>query len=177
MSFAIVVAADAKLGIGKAGDLPWKLPGDMAYFKTLTKQTSDPSKHNIVIMGRKTWDSIPARFRPLAGRKNIVTSRNRSLVLPEGVRAASSLDEALTQAAVDPASTEQIFVIGGGQIYAGALAHPQCTKIYLTRVHASFACDTFLPAFEETFVLESSSEPQEDRNIRYVFEVHRRATP
>lgn len=59
-----------------AGGLPWKIPADLAYFKELTVRTSDPAKQNAVIMGRKTWESIPQKFRPLAGRLNIVLSRS-----------------------------------------------------------------------------------------------------
>ena len=65
-SFEIVVAATASnFGIGKLGGLPWKLPGDMAFFKTLTTTTIDNKKQNAVIMGRKTWESLPEKFRPL----------------------------------------------------------------------------------------------------------------
>ncbi len=64
------------LGIGKDGTMPWNLPGDMAYFKALTTQTRDSNKQNAVIMGRRTWDSIPAKFRPLSNRINIVLSRS-----------------------------------------------------------------------------------------------------
>lgn len=76
LTLHIVVAATKKLGIGKGGGMPWKLPGDMAYFKDLTTRTADSSKQNAVVMGRKTWESIPPKFRPLPGRVNVVLSRS-----------------------------------------------------------------------------------------------------
>lgn len=61
--------------LNAGGTLPWQLPGDMAYFKELTSRTADPAKQNAVVMGRKTWESIPAKFRPLRGRLNVVLTR------------------------------------------------------------------------------------------------------
>lgn len=75
MTFQLVVAATRKLGIGKNGSMPWKLPGDMAYFKEITSKTADSAKQNAVVMGRKTWESIPPKFRPLPGRINVVLTR------------------------------------------------------------------------------------------------------
>jgi hypothetical protein len=82
-----IVACTRDGGIGKEGTLPWKLPGDMAYFKRVTLDTEDvPGARNAVIMGRKTWESIPNSFRPLPGRLNVVLSRNpKSINLPDGV--------------------------------------------------------------------------------------------
>lgn len=77
-TFQLVVAATRKLGIGKGGTMPWRLPSDMAYFKALTSATADPSKANAVVMGRKTWESIPPKFRPLRGRVNVVLTRGGS---------------------------------------------------------------------------------------------------
>ena len=74
-NFQLVVACTRQWGIGKAGTMPWKLKLDVAYFKALTTRTADPQKQNAVIMGRKTWESIPTKFRPLAGRINVVLSR------------------------------------------------------------------------------------------------------
>lgn len=91
-SFAVVVATCKQTrGIGQAGALPWRLRADMAYFKQLTRSTRDPTKRNAVIMGRKTWQSIPIKFRPLDDRVNVVLSRTAdtdSLELPKGVLCA-----------------------------------------------------------------------------------------
>lgn len=174
MTFRIVVAADEEGGIGKAGDLPWKLPGDMAFFKRLTSDTEDPSKRHAVIMGRKTWDSIPPRFRPLRHRLNTVLSRSTALSLPEHVLLARDLDDALAQVAAQDESIESVFVIGGGQIYSHALDHQACETVHLTRVEGCFECDTFLPPLGERFVCESSSPRQEDHNMGYVFETWKR---
>ncbi len=78
--FHVVVAATKDMGIGKDGGLPWRLPGEMAYFKQLTASVGDPTSEarNAVIMGRKTWESLPGKFRPLPGRVNVVLSRSAS---------------------------------------------------------------------------------------------------
>ena len=90
-----VVAASEQLGIGSGGQLPWRLPGDMAAFKRITTTTMTPGRENAVVMGRKTWESIPARFRPLPGRVNIVLSRHPAAlcVLGEAGREARGQGE------------------------------------------------------------------------------------
>lgn len=76
LDFQIVVAATKARGIGRDGSMPWRLPTDMAYFKRLTSEREDDAqRQNAVVMGRKTWDSIPAKFRPLRDRLNVVISR------------------------------------------------------------------------------------------------------
>jgi dihydrofolate reductase len=140
LTYQLVVAATRKLGIGKAGTMPWRLPRDLAYFKELTSKTVDPTKQNVVIMGRKTWESIPPKFRPLPGRINVVLTRARASdenngrigngpeldvhsQEVEGVHYSSSLKavmELLGQPEMQ-GSIEQVFVIGGGQVYRWAL--------------------------------------------------------
>jgi dihydrofolate reductase len=123
----IVVATDARGGIGIANTIPWRLPEDMAHFKRVT--TGHP-----IIMGRKTFDSIG---KPLPGRRNIVITRNLEWQ-HEGVEAVTSLEQALALVGDEPAS-----IIGGAQIYAQAL--PFADRITLTEIAATFECDAFFP--------------------------------
>jgi len=110
--FIVIVAATAgSLGIGRQGKLPWHIPLDMEHFRVLTTTTSSkPASINAVIMGRKTWQSLPSRFRPLKNRLNVVLSRNPSireeLSIPPTVRVASGLQEALK-------SLSQVWCDGG----------------------------------------------------------------
>lgn len=142
-SFSVVVAiCKHSHGIGHGGQLPWRLRSDMAFFKQLTRSTRDPLKRNAVIMGRKTWESIPPKFRPLDDRVNIVLSRNPSaksgLDLPPSVLVAESLEGALGllgEGSEAGKGVESIFVIGGGAVYAEAVAlRDVCAKIYTTQV-------------------------------------------
>jgi dihydrofolate reductase/thymidylate synthase len=119
-SYQVVVAATCDLGIGKDGVLPWKLPGDLKFFKELTHATSDPAKKNAVIMGRKTWESIPVKLRPLPGRLNVILTRSGSFdfATVENVVICGSMKSALELLASTPycLSIEKVFVIGGGQV-------------------------------------------------------------
>ncbi len=144
-SFSIIVAVDSKFGIGKNGLLPWHLPSDLKYFKKITTQENAAGKINAVIMGRKTWESIPAQFRPLPQRLNIVISRQTNLSLPLDVVHATSLEDALDSLGKKKDTVGEIFVIGGAQIFKEAVLHPSCRKIFLTRVQGDFFCDTFFP--------------------------------
>ncbi|KAL1897708.1 hypothetical protein Sste5346_004016 [Sporothrix stenoceras] len=161
LELTLVVAATARdMGIGANGGLPWTgLRKEMAYFARVTKR----GEGNAVIMGRKTWDSIPPKFRPLRGRLNVVISRSFAPGLPKdpvgGPDAApveaSSLEAALeylrsrtaaAEATEAAASTpNRVFVIGGAQIYAAALGLAEARRVLLTRVQSDFACDTFFP--------------------------------
>jgi dihydrofolate reductase/thymidylate synthase len=172
IAFDIVVAIDASRGIGRGGKLPWDLSGDMRHFREITRRTKDPSKRNAVIMGRKTWDSVPVKFRPLAGRLNVVITRNADLQLPEGVIKASGLDDALTKLRQNKwkETIEKIFVIGGEQIFRAAIDHPACRRIHLTHIEQKFDCDTFFPEFRNRFSTEHSRSPRQQEGLySYVF--------
>lgn len=171
LTFSIIVAMDEERGIGRDGRIPWHLKGDMRHFKEVTTATRKPGRENIVIMGRKTWDSLPERFRPLPGRINVVITRDKNLPLPAGVFRADSLDDALDLCRYDavPDAFEAIYVIGGGQIYQQAIRHPLCQGIYATHIHGVFRCDTFFPAFDRGFQEKSLSPIFSEGPVSYRF--------
>jgi dihydrofolate reductase/thymidylate synthase len=119
-NYQVVVAATRDMGIGKDGVLPWKLLGDLKFFKELTVTTADPVKKNAVIMGRKTWESLPLKARPLPGRLNIILTRSGSFEFAtvENVVICGSMNSALELLSSTPycLSIEKVFVIGGGQV-------------------------------------------------------------
>ena len=161
------MAFDSNYGIGKDGRLPWNLPSDLKHFKQVTLAVNDPSKKNAVLMGRKTWDSLPEKFRPLPGRLNMVLSRQGLTNLPHGVLNAQHLDDALKQISIP--GIENIFVIGGAQIYSAALHHLYCEKLYVTHVQGEHGCDTFFPPISRQFIPISSSEPALENGLTYQF--------
>ncbi|XP_064645317.1 dihydrofolate reductase-like [Lineus longissimus] len=173
----LVVARCPSGGIGINGNLPWKLKGDMAFFKRITMETKDANKQNVVIMGRRTWDSIPAKFRPLPNRINVVLSKTLKEA-PAGASLASSLDAALDLLAKPPLAekVEGVFIIGGHSVYKEALESTDCHRVYLTEVLKEFECDTFLPEIDvEKFQLVSDptvpSGVQTENEIDYRFDV------
>lgn len=171
-AFDAIAAMDEERGIGIDDRLPWRLPGDMDYYKRVTR-TAPAGLCNAVVMGRKTYESIPAKFRPLPGRLNVVLTRNPDYGLPEDVLRASSLDHALAQLDAR-ADVYRTFVAGGADVYAQALEHPGCGRLYLTRIHARFACDAFFPPFEHAYRLIERDGPHREGALTYTFEVHDR---
>jgi len=134
----MVVAAAQNGVIGLNGDMPWRrqVPEDMKMFVKLTMG-------HPVIMGRKTWESIPPKYRPLEGRTNIVLTRTSGYT-SEGAVVAGSLREAV-DIALKAEGGGFIFIIGGQGVYQSALDTGLVNKIYITRIHREFQGDTFLP--------------------------------
>ena len=171
--FDIVVAMDLDRGIGKEGKLPWHLPGDLKHFKEITTTTPDKTKKNVVIMGRKTWESIPEKFRPLPERINCILSRNNDYPRLENVLYGESLDQALSKIS-GPSLNQDIsavFVIGGGQVYEEAIKNEHCRRIYLTQVLAKFNCDTFFPDYQRAFRQVSASAHLQESSVEYYFSI------
>jgi len=127
----MIFARAANGVIGRDNTIPWRLPEDMAHFKRLT--TGWP-----VIMGRKTWDSLPPKFRPLPGRANIVITRQQGWK-EAGAETAASLADALALCA----ASEEAWVIGGAQIYAQAM--PLAERIEVTEIAEDIEGDAFAP--------------------------------
>jgi len=153
VAITIIVAKSNNGIIGKDGDLPWRLPEDLKRFKRLTTG-------NIVVMGRKTYDSIG---RPLPNRKNIVISRNTSLKI-EGVEVEQDLIDVLKRN-----QEENVYVIGGGQIYADSL--PFTEKLEITEVDVELIGDTSFPEIDSSHWKEIFREKRVDSesNLTYSF--------
>ncbi|KAF1745284.1 hypothetical protein MXB_2619 [Myxobolus squamalis] len=151
MKIACILARDTKGGIGKNGFLPWKIKEDMKYFCRITSNVSKEDKGliNGVIMGRKTWESIPEKFRPLSNRINVICSS----IMKSGADYSvfTSLSEAINNLESNPI-IENIFIIGGSMLYRvilikminkEAFNHPKCEHLYITEIEQDFKCDTF----------------------------------
>ena len=133
-----LIFARARNGvIGHNNTLPWHLPEDLVHFKATT--LGQP-----VIMGRKTWDSLPVKFRPLPGRMNIVVTRQTDWQA-EGAEVAHSIEEALQQCPADA----QVWVIGGAEVYAQAMPLAKCAVV--TEIDADFEGDAFAPTFDNSW--------------------------
>ncbi len=132
MHIHLIFARAANGIIGKDGVMPWHLPEDLAHFKELTQGRP-------VIMGRKTWDSLPERFRPLPDRQNIVVTR-QEVWQDEGAKPATSLEDALEIASQ---SADTVWIMGGAQIYA--LALPLAHRVEVTEIHRNFEGDVHAP--------------------------------
>ncbi|KAF9620068.1 hypothetical protein IFM89_010718 [Coptis chinensis] len=173
-TYQVIVAATPSMGIGKDGKLPWRLPSDLNFFKEVTMTTSELGKTNAVIMGRKTWESIPQKYRPLPGRLNVVLTRfgSSNIASAENVVVCGGLASALEILAGPPycLSIEKVFVIGGGQIFSEALNAPECEAIHITEIETNIECDTFMPSIDSKhFRLWYSSFPLVQDNIRHSF--------
>lgn len=156
-TFGIVVACDAvNGGIGKDGRLPWHLPADMKHFKQLTLK---PGHVNIVIMGKRTWESLPEQ-RALPGRINIVLSSSAipKLLSARGAIVLRSFEEALDycDSVQAPGSPLNVNVIGGAGVYEQAMLHPQCVVAHVTHIKCQEASQQQYDAWFPLELLERS---------------------
>lgn len=180
-SLNCIVAVSQNMGIGKNGDLPWPpLRNEFRYFQRMTTTSSVEGKQNLVIMGKKTWFSIPEKNRPLKGRINLVLSRELKEP-PQGAHfLARSLDDALklTEQPELANKVDMIWIVGGSSVYKEAMNHPGHLKLFVTRIMQDFESDTFLPEIDlEKYKLLPEypgvlSDVQEEKGIKYKFEVY-----
>ena len=159
MIVSLIVAIAENNAIGLNNDLLWKLPNDMKYFKETT------SGHHI-ITGRKNYISIPKKFRPLINRTNLVLTRGN--FNEEGCKCFNNLEEAILFAKTN--NENEVFIIGGGQIYKEALEKNIVDKMYITHVHSSFEADTFFPEIDfKNWKRISSASFKEDEKHPYSY--------
>jgi len=175
--FSIIVATDSNYGIGLNGNIPWHFSGDLKYFKETTK-------YGYVIMGRKTWESLPQNFKPLPLRTNIVISSLSSLSslssqknIDNCANVFPSLDEALAFISEKEKESEKdkekkIFVIGGEMLYKEAITHEKCNKIYINIIDNNYNCDRFFPKIDENIWKLSESFTTTENNIPITYNVY-----
>ncbi|QBE50159.1 dihydrofolate reductase [Leucobacter triazinivorans] len=146
--------------IGRGGEMPWHLPEDLSHFKRETLGAP-------VIMGRRTWESLPARFRPLPGRENVVVTRDRGFAAP-GAIVAHSLDEALAE--TRDRGAERVWIMGGGELYRAAMS--LADELVVTRIELDVPdADTFAPQIGPEFVLQEQTEPEtSSTGLSYAFQ-------
>jgi dihydrofolate reductase len=156
----IIVATSTNLVIGKDNDLPWHLPTDMKYFK-------DTTNGHIVVMGRKCWESIPEKFRPLPNRKNIVMTRDKNYKA-NGAIVSDDLEQILKS---NENSDEQVFIIGGAELYREAFKYAH--RLYLTQILHEVEGDVFLDGLDpKDWCLFEGSEIIQENGMKFRFEMY-----
>ena len=156
---SIIVAASTNNVIGKNNDLIWRLPVDTKFFK-------DKTLDHHIIMGRKNFESIPHKFRPLPNRENIIITRKENYVAPNCI-IKNNIKDALETA--NKNKEEEVFIIGGGEIYKLALEENLVDRIYLTRIHHVFDGDTFFPNLSDEWKETYKEDFFKDEKHKYDF--------
>ncbi|BFZ58660.1 hypothetical protein PYCC9005_005724 [Savitreella phatthalungensis] len=209
----IVAATSSTLGIGKNGGLPWRLRKEMAYFAQVTEAVAsgraegESPRQNVVIMGRKSWESIPPKFRPLKNRINVVVSRDPNFTLDPSdpsIRqarclTATSIDDALAKVEREYGADDlvgEVYIIGGGQLYSAALDHTDCHRLLLTAIDHDYDCDTTFPIdprthtdwhrqpYSQTITAltglpadQIQEENQVEKDVKWEYQVYERRLP
>lgn len=159
MKISMIAAMGQNRVIGKDNDIPWHLPDDFQYFKKTTEG-------HYVLMGRKNYESLPPKFKPLPNRPNVVITRNESYDAP-GTEVVNSLEDAIEIARKN--NEEEVFIIGGGEIYKLGLAYAD--TIYLTEINGEFEGQTIFPEFDKSEWKEISREHHStDERHKYSFD-------
>lgn len=158
----MIYARAANGVIGSRNAMPWHLPEDLAHFKRLTQGWP-------VIMGRKTWDSLPPRFRPLPGRLNVVITRQLDWQ-QAGALPAASVADALQQCG----AAEQVWIIGGAQIYAQAL--PLAERIEITEIAQAFEGDAFAPILSPEWIATARENHTSASGLNFSFATYQKQT-
>lgn len=163
-NFNIIVAIDIKRGIGKDNKLPWYIPDDLKYFSKLTRGNGK----NAVIMGKNTWNSLPKK--PLNGRDNLILSTTLQLeensINNNYVKSFNNMDSIINFSNLN--YYEEVWVIGGSEIYNQFINCKIIDKIYATLIHNKFDCDTFFPKTDKWKVISKKDKNVNERKISYV---------
>lgn len=150
--YELIVARDINKGIGMNGSIPWHIPVDLAHFKDITTQTAD-AKPNLLIMGRKTWDSIPFEYKTFTGRRVLIIS---TTLPPTFENVVKSVDAACSYINKHRNMYNRLIIIGGSTIYKHFLEHDMVSTIHLTEIEETYPADTYFNFDESDYTLEHS---------------------
>ena len=159
MVVSLIVAVSENKVIGKDNDLVWHLPNEMKLFK-------DTTKGHFVIMGRRNYESIPHKYRPLPSRTNVIVTRQDDYKA-EGCLVVNSVEKAIELA--QKAGDKEPFIIGGGQIYKHAIKNNLVDRIYLTRVHTEIDGDTYFDDLDDSWKLVHTDLHPKDKKHPFAF--------
>ena len=159
MKISLIACVGKNLELGFENDLIFHIKDDMKYFKNVTL-------NHIVVMGRKTFESLPGLLKD---RKNVVITRNKNINLPSEVEVYSSIEEFMEHYKDYP---DEIFIIGGASIYRQFLEY--CDKIYLTEVDAEKVADVYFPNFDKKLYKKEIVDSKKDKTLKYKFVIYRR---
>lgn len=161
-----IVAVEKNFGIGKNGFMPWSFRKEMAHFTKTTLNTKDPAKQNGLLMGWVTWESLPVKYRPLPGRKNVILSRDPYEAPGEEV--FDDINAAIERLRQD-SSIENIFIMGGASIYKYAVENLDLDGLYITHIDKDYDCDTFFPRVPGKYSKETILGEEEEGGVKFKF--------
>ncbi len=150
----LIVAYDQKRGIGKNGTMPWYFPNDLKWVSKITRTTSDNNKRNALLMGRKTWESIPAQRRPLYNRLNIILTKSLKIEETNDLIIASDIKDFFETKEL-LRDIETYFIFGGETIYQQFLELDVIDEILVTEIKKTYECDTFFPEIPKKYQIIS----------------------
>ncbi|KAK9886309.1 hypothetical protein WA026_015820 [Henosepilachna vigintioctopunctata] len=179
IQFKLISACCENMGIGKNGDLPWRLKNEMLHFTSMTTNTHDSNKKNVVVLGKKSWDCIPGKYKPLVGRINFILTSAKNLDVSKyrDTYVFNSWDQ-IVDKLEDPEfknKYEDVWICGGSKIYEDAMKSQHFYRLYLTRIKKNYDCDTFFPKLIENIKKVSDTLVpqgiQEENGIQWEVEV------
>jgi len=167
MKFNMILAVDDKNWLWKNNDLAWRISEDLKYFKKKTTSWDE----NVVIMWRKTWESIPEKYRPLPNRVNCVLTRGIwKYKNTDSIKYFNDFDKCLDSFK----NNESVFLMWWATLYNKYLSHENLNEVYLTKVKWDFDCDVFFDGVPDDFELISDSGELEENNMKYNFLIYKR---
>jgi len=178
MKFNIILAVDEKNWIWKNNELAWNIPADLKYFKKITTNTTDLAKMNAVVMWRRTWESIPSKYRPLSDRVNCILSRKLKYEdidskIDNFVLHFNDFDHCLNELNKRN-NIEEVFLIWGWSLFNQFINHKNLNKLYITKVKWDYNCDVFFDWIPDNFQVESYTDTEVENWIEYSFWVYKK---